>query len=69
MKKNMSSNDKLIRLGIAIIVIILYYKQVLTGTVGLVFLVVAFILTLTSLIGFCPLYKVLGINTCKTREK
>jgi hypothetical protein len=69
MKKNMGSNDKLIRLGIAIIVIILYYKQVLTGTVGLVSLVVAFILTLTSLIGFCPLYRLLGINTCKTEEK
>jgi hypothetical protein len=66
MKKNMSSNDKLIRLGISIVLIILYYKQVLTGTVGIVFLIVAFILTLTSLIGFCPIYKVLGINTFKT---
>ncbi|MDP4240107.1 MAG: DUF2892 domain-containing protein [Bacteroidota bacterium] len=69
MKKNMSSNDKLIRLGISIILIILYYKGVLVGTVGIISLIVALLLTLTSLIGFCPIYKLLGINTNKTGEK
>jgi hypothetical protein len=69
MKKNMSSYDKLIRLGLSIILIILYYKQVLTGTVGIISLLVAFLLTLTSLISFCPIYKVLGISTCKSEER
>jgi len=68
MKKNMSSYDKLIRLGISIVLIILYYKQVLAGTVGIISLLVAFILTLTSLISFCPIYKVFGISTCKREE-
>ena len=69
MKKNMNSYDKLIRLGIAVIIIILYYKQILAGTLGMIFLIVAFYLTLTNLISFCPLYKLLKLSTYKKDEK
>jgi len=68
MKNNMSSYDKLIRLGLSIVLIILYYKQVVAGTIGIICLVVALVLTITSLIGFCPIYKILGINTRKTEK-
>ena len=67
MKKNMGSYDKLIRLLAAIVLIILYYRGVLTGTIGIVVLIVALILTLTSLMGFCPLYTLFGLNTCKKK--
>jgi len=66
MKKNLSSNDKLIRLGISIVLIILYYKGVLTGTPGIISLLVAFYLTLTSLINICFIYKIFGIDTNKS---
>ncbi len=69
MKKNMGSYDKLIRLIVAIALIVLYYKEVLTGTLGIIALVLALVLTVTSLIGFCPLYTLFGINTCKKEEK
>jgi len=69
MKNNMSSYDKLIRLGLSIVLIILYYKQVVAGTIGIICLVVALVLTITSLIGFCPIYKILGINTRKTEKE
>lgn len=65
MKKNMNSIDKLIRLFLAIILIVLFYKEVLTGTLGLIALVLALVLTITSLISFCPLYTLFGISTCK----
>ncbi|MEI8087813.1 MAG: DUF2892 domain-containing protein [Paludibacter sp.] len=68
MKKNMGSYDKLVRLSVAIVLIILYYKGVLMGTLGIIALVVALIFTVTSLIGFCPLYAVFGIKTCKKEE-
>ena len=68
MKKNMNSYDILIRLVVSIFIIILYYKQVLTGTIGMIFLLVAFYLMLTNLISFCPVYKLLGISTYKTEE-
>lgn len=69
MKKNMGSNDKLIRLMIAIVLIILYYKGILVGTLGIIALVLALVLTITSLISFCPLYTLFGISTCKKEEK
>jgi len=65
MKKNMGSMDKLVRLLIAIVLIVLYYTNVLKDTLGIVALVVALIFTITSLISFCPLYTIFGINTCK----
>ena len=63
MKKNMGTTDKVIRILVAAIIAILYLTNVLTGTLGIVLLIVAVILVLTSLVGFCPLYLLLGINT------
>jgi len=68
MKKNMGSLDKLIRLIIAIVLIVLYYTNVLKDTLGIVALIVALVFTITSLISFCPLYTLFGINTCKKEE-
>lgn len=69
MKVNMGSYDKLLRLALAIVLIVLYYTGVIHDTLGIIGLVVALILTVTSLISFCPLYTLLGINTCKKAEK
>jgi hypothetical protein len=65
MKKNMGSYDKSVRLGISIVLIILYYKQVLPGVTGIIALVLALLLAITSLIGLCPLYSIFGIKTTK----
>jgi len=69
MKKNMGSTDKFVRLVLAIVLILLFYKEILTGTLGIIALVLALILTITSLVSFCPLYTIFGINSCKTQEK
>jgi len=69
MKANIGSTDKLIRLGLAIVLIVLFYLETLTGTLGIIALVVALILTITSLINFCPLYSLFKINTAKKKEK
>jgi hypothetical protein len=68
MKKNMGATDKLIRLIIAAIIAILFFTNVITGTLGIVLLVAAGIFLLTSLISFCPMYALLGCNTCHTKE-
>jgi hypothetical protein len=65
MKKNMGSTDKLIRSVIGIIIAILYYSGIITGTLAIVLLAFAIIFLLTSFISFCPLYALLGINTNK----
>lgn len=68
MKTNMGNADKIIRLIIAAIVGFLFYNGTITGTLGIILLVAAGIFVLTSLIGFCPLYTILGIKTCPTKK-
>lgn len=55
--------DKTIRILIAAVVAILYFTNVLTGTLAIVLLILSGIFILTSLISFCPLYLPFGINT------
>lgn len=65
MKKNMGSADRIIRLLVVAALVVLYVTGTVTGLWGTIALVVAGIFTLTSLVGFCPIYAVLGVKTCK----
>jgi hypothetical protein len=69
MKKNMGGIDRIVRLLIAAVIAILYFTDVLTGTLGIVFLVLAGIFLLTSLFSFCPLYTLFGLSTCPAKGK
>ena len=69
MKKNVGNTDKLIRLLAAAVFVVLFVTNVVSGTLAIVLLVLAGIFALTSLIGFCPIYAVVGMNTCPTAEK
>jgi hypothetical protein len=68
MKKNMGTADKVIRILVAIVIAILFFTNVLTGTLAIVLLILADIFLLTSFISFCPLYLPFGIKTNKTQE-
>lgn len=68
MKPNMGSADKAIRVLIAIVIGILYFTNVISGTLAIILLVLAVVFIATSLMGFCPLYSPFGISTCK-KEK
>ena len=68
MKKNMGSLDKGIRVIAAIVIAILYYFNVITGTLAYVLMALAIIFLITSFVSFCPLYAPFGINTCKTKN-
>lgn len=68
MKKNMSSADRLIRVIIAAVLIALFATNVVTGTLGIVLVVLAGVFILTSLVSFCPLYTLVGISTCKVKS-
>lgn len=69
MKKNMGNSDRSIRSVLAIIMLTLYYFDVITGTLGVVLLVLSGIFLLTSFISFCPLYAPFGLSTCKTEKQ
>ena len=63
MKKNMGTIDKVIRILIAVVIAILFFNNTITGTLGIVLLVLALVFVITSFISFCPLYLPFGINT------
>lgn len=69
MKKNMGIADKIIRIIIAAVIAYLFFTDVLTGTLGIVLLVLSGVFVLTSLISFCPLYVPFGIKTCPMKDK
>jgi len=64
MKKNVGKIDKIIRLVIAIILIILISASVITGLYAIIAGIISFAMIITSLTGFCGLYSILGIKTC-----
>lgn len=59
--------DKVVRILIAIVIAALYFTNVITGTLGIVLLVLGGIFVLTSLISFCPLYAPFGLSTNKKK--
>lgn len=61
----MGNADRVIRILVAIAITLLYMNGVITGTLGIVLLIVGGIFLATSLINFCPLYALFGIRTCK----
>jgi hypothetical protein len=69
MKKNMGSVDKMIRVVIAAVIGILYYMDYISGTLAYVLMAIAIVLLVTSLVNFCPLYRLLGTSTCKMDPK
>ncbi|HUH74684.1 MAG TPA: DUF2892 domain-containing protein [Chitinophagales bacterium] len=68
MRKNIGSPDKIIRITIAAIIVVLFFTGTINGTLAIVLLVIAAALVLTSFISFCPLYAMLGINSCPIEE-
>jgi len=69
MKNNMGNADRVIRIVLAALAIGLYFTGTITGTIGIVLLVLAGVFLLTGFIGTCPLYMPFGLSTCATKEK
>lgn len=68
MKKNMGSTDKTIRLTIALIFITAWIANIITGITAIILVLLSVIFIVTSLISFCPLYKLFGITTCHRQQ-
>lgn len=68
MKKNMGTADKVVRLLIAALIAVLYFTGTVSGTLGLVLLILAVVFVVTSLVSFCPLYAIFGMNTCPAKK-
>lgn len=68
MKKNMGNADRVIRIILAIVFASLYLTNTITGTLGLVLMIFSAVFLLTSFVSFCPLYAIVGLNTCPAKK-
>ena len=65
MKRNMYNLDRTIRVVLALVFAFLYFSGTVSGTFGVVLLVLGGVFLLTSLISFCPLYLPFKFSTYK----
>jgi uncharacterized membrane protein len=65
MKKNMGTVDKVIRILVAVVVVVLFFTHVISGVLPIILLALSAIFVVTSLLSFCPLYLPFGLSTRK----
>jgi len=65
----MGTIDRALRAIVGIAAIAAYFMGMLTGTLGIVALVVGVVLIGTAAISWCPPYAMLGISTCGTKAE
>lgn len=65
MKKNVGNIDKAVRILAAVMIAVLYFTNILSGTVALVLLALAGIFIITAFLNFCPIWWAFGISTRK----
>jgi hypothetical protein len=68
MKKNVGNLDKVIRLIIALVIIVLGFAKVITGTFAIILFIIAAVFILTSIFSICPIWMLLGLSTCKKEQ-
>jgi hypothetical protein len=68
MTKNMGTVDRSIRILAAIAIGILYFMNVISGTVAIILGVFAVIFVVTSFIGWCPAYLPIGLSSCSKTD-
>ena len=65
MIKNIGTIDKIARVLVAVLIVVLYFANVISGLLAIILLIFAAVFILTSLISFCPIYLPFKINTDK----
>jgi hypothetical protein len=68
MKRNESGLDRIIRVVVGLVFIGLFAAGTVAGWLGWLLLVLGAMLLGTGIIGFCPLYVALKINTNKNAQ-
>ena len=68
MKKNVGKIDRILRGSAAIIILILYFTNVIQGQAAILLGIAALVLLFTSISSFCPCYLRLNISTSDKKE-
>ena len=68
MKSNVGTLDRIIRILVGVVLAILYFAHIISGTLAIILIILAGIFIVTSFIKFCPIYFALGLSS-KKEEK
>jgi hypothetical protein len=68
MKKNVGNIDRGVRITLAVVLSVLFFTGTVSGIAGQIMLVAGGVLLATALVSFCPLYALVGLNTCPAKK-
>lgn len=68
MTANVGTADRVIRVVLAVVAAIVGFSVGAGSILGIVLLVVAAVLLVTAAVGFCPLYRLVGMSTSKAKQ-
>ena len=63
---NVGTPDRIVRIVVAILAVVGALNT--AGILSVVLWIVAAIMAITAVVGFCPLYRLVGVNTCKGKN-
>ena len=66
MGTNVGTPDRIVRIDGAILAVVGALNT--AGILSVVLWIVAAIMAITAVVGFCPLYRLVGVNTCKVKN-
>ena len=69
MTTNESSTDRIIRVVIAVVAFVAAFAVGIGSVGGIILAVVGQSCFVTAAVGFCPLYRVFGMSTCKVPQQ
>jgi len=69
MKPNEGTTDRIIRLILGVVLIIIGWLGLGNNTLGIILDIIGVILLITGITGFCAIYRILGINTLKVPKE
>jgi hypothetical protein len=69
MVRNESNVDRTVRALVGAVLLIAWVAGWLSGTLAVVLGVIGIVLLATAAMGFCPMYRLLGISTCAVPQK
>ncbi len=68
MKANTGHPDRLIRAVLAMVLLALGIGGILNGVAATIAIIVGAVMAITALLGFCPMYTLMGKNTLDMGE-
>jgi hypothetical protein len=67
MVKNEAAWDRGARVVLGLIMLTLGWGGLVTGGLGFAFQLLGFVPLVTGLVGWCPAYRIFGVQTCRSR--